>query len=236
VTGELLADSRPVVVRARGLAKRWDATSGLAPVSFSVHAGEMVVVRGRSGSGKSTLLALLAGWCDPDAGTLERVGSWARDDSWWRWSGTGVVPQVLSPIAELSVGENTELPLRLAGTSRDDTGPLALAVLTALDLDELAGRAATETSMGQQQRLAVARAAVARPVLLLADEPTSHQDAHHARMVLEALRACARAGSAVVVATHEELVLAAADRVVDLDDEAVLSATSTGLDAGEREE
>ena len=89
--------------------------------------------------------------------------------------------------------------------------------------------------MGQQQRLAVARAIVVRPALLLADEPTSHQDAHHAALVLAALRGCAEAGSAVVVATHEELVLAAADRVVDLDDEGVLTTGQVALDVGERE-
>jgi putative ABC transport system ATP-binding protein len=236
MTAELFAEARPVVVRAQGLAKRWDAASGLSAVSFAAHVGEMVVVRGRSGSGKSTLLALLAGWCAPDMGSVERVGAWAADGAWWRWNGTAVVPQVLSPITELSVAENTELPLRLAGTSRDDAGPPVHAVLESLDLEELAGRAATETSMGQQQRLAVARAAVVRPALLLADEPTSHQDARHARMVLDALRSCAESGSAVVVATHEELVQAAADRVVDLDDDVVLSPAATGLDAADREE
>jgi ABC-type lipoprotein export system ATPase subunit len=212
-----------LVVCAASLSKRWDATSGLAPLSFEARSGELLMVRGRSGSGKSTLLALLAGWCEPDGGVVERLGDWAADGAWWRWHRTAVVPQVLSPLAELSVAENVELPLRLAGaTLQRSTSPTA-EELAALDLDELASRAATETSLGQQQRLAVARATVVRPALLLADEPTSHQDAGHAALVLAALRSCAAAGAAVVVASHEELVRAAASRVVDLDEESILA-------------
>ena len=181
------------------------------------------MVRGRSGSGTLSLLALLVGWCEPDGGTIERIGAWAEGGAWRRWDRTAIVPQVLSPLAELSVAENVELVLRLAGSGRDAAHRPAAAVLEALDLDPLAGRPATETSLGQQQRLAVARAVVAQPVVLLADEPTSHQDADHARMVLAALRTCAAAGSTVIVASHDEAVRDVADRVVDLDEAAALT-------------
>ena len=67
------------VLRGRGVAKRWDAASGLAPLSFEAGEGEVVMVRGRSGSGKSTLLALLVGWCEPDGGTIERSGTSVGD-------------------------------------------------------------------------------------------------------------------------------------------------------------
>ena len=211
------------VVRGRGVAKHWDAASGLAPLTFEAGEGEVVMVRGRSGSGKSTLLALLVGWCEPDGGTIERIGAWAEGGAWRRWDRTAIVPQVLSPLAELSVAENVELVLRLAGSGRDAAHRPAAAVLEALDLDPLAGRPATETSLGQQQRLAVARAVVAQPVVLLADEPTSHQDADHAQMVLAALRTCAAAGSTVIVASHDEAVRDVADRVVDLDEAAALT-------------
>ena len=188
----------------------------------------MVMVRGRSGSGKSTLLALLVGWCEADAGTLERVGAWAADEEWRRWDRTAIVPQVLSPLAELSVAENVELVLRLAGEARLSAAGRAAGVLDALDLGPLAHQAAMETSLGQQQRLAVARAVVAQPALLLADEPTSHQDAGHAQLVLAALRGCRDAGSAVIVASHDDAVRDAADRVVDLDDADALAEDSTG--------
>jgi putative ABC transport system ATP-binding protein len=210
------------------LAKRWDAASGLAPLSFTAARAEMVMVRGRSGSGKSTLLALLVGWCEADAGTLERVGAWAADEEWRRWDRTAIVPQVLSPLAELSVAENVELVLRLAGEARLSAAGRAAGVLDALDLGPLAHQAAMETSLGQQQRLAVARAVVAQPALLLADEPTSHQDAGHAQLVLAALRGCRDAGSAVIVASHDDAVRDAADRVVDLDDADALAEDSTG--------
>jgi putative ABC transport system ATP-binding protein len=211
------ASEAVAVLRGGGVAKRWDATSGLAPLTFVAHAGEVVMVRGRSGSGKSTLLALLVGWCAPDAGAIERVGDWAHGGAWRRWDRTAIVPQVLSPLAELSVAENVELVLRLGGTPRVEAAGPTAAVLEALDLDPLAGRPATETSLGQQQRLAVARAVVARPTVLLADEPTSHQDADHGRLVLDALRICAAAGSTVIVASHDEAVRDVADQVVDLD-------------------
>jgi putative ABC transport system ATP-binding protein len=210
------------VLRTESITKRWDAVSGLAPLTFAARPGELVMVRGRSGSGKSTLLALLVGWCEPDAGIIHREGSWAAGDRWRLWESTAIVPQVLSPLAELSVAENVGLVLQLAGRRREEARDQTRAVLEALDLDALADRAATEISLGQQQRLAVARAIVARPAVLLADEPTSHQDEGHASRVLDAIVACARAGSAVIVASHDELVHERADQVVDLDAEAGL--------------
>ena len=82
---------------------------------------------------------------------------------------------------------------------------------------ELADRPPADTSMGQQQRTAVARCVVAQPKVILADEPTSHQDAQHATTVIAALRAAAQAGSGLIVASHAEEVIAAADQVIDLD-------------------
>ena len=205
-----------VVVRVLGLAKRWDAASGLEPVTFELARGEVVVVAGRSGSGKSTLLALLAGWTEPDSGVIDRVGVWAADDAWARWDRTSVVPQVIAPITELSMIENVALPLRLGGMSWREARTLAAVVLTSVDLDALAERPVADASLGQQQRLGVARAVVVCPTLLLADEPSSHQGPAHAALVLAALRTVADAGGAVLIATHDEAVAAAADRVITL--------------------
>ena len=182
-------------MRVVGLAKRWDATSGLAPVSFSAGMGEIVLVRGRSGTGKSTLLALLAGWCEPDGGTIDRVGEWADQGGWRRWDRTAVVPQVLSPLAELSVAENVELVLRLLGAQRQVAEPQAAEVLAQLDLHELAARAATETSLGQQQRLAVAPPwSPGRPSSWPTSRPATRTPATP-RLVLAALRSCAAGGA-----------------------------------------
>jgi putative ABC transport system ATP-binding protein len=89
--------------------------------------------------------------------------------------------------------------------------------LHALDLVDLAQRLPAEVSLGQQQRTALARATVGVPALLLVDEPTSHQDAGHASAAVDALRRTADAGAAVLVATHDEVVVDRADDVIDLD-------------------
>lgn len=196
------------VVTADGVAKWWSAESGLRPVSFAISAGELVVVRGRSGSGKSTLLSLLAGWADPDEGTLSWCTELGVRPS--PWNGVAFVPQVLALVPELTVQENIELSLARPHRGRVDD------LLDQLDLGDLRDRFPDETSLGQQQRVAVARAAVASPTLFLADEPTCHQDPHHVEAILRVLGAAAAGGSAVLVATHEAAVVAVATHVVDL--------------------
>jgi putative ABC transport system ATP-binding protein len=209
------------ILAANGLAKHWGESSGLAPLSFALQASEVVVVRGRSGSGKSTLLALLAGWCAPDGGSVDRFGDWALEDAWRSWRHTTVVPQVLAPVPELSVTENIGHVLALAGVRRPARSAPVAALVERLDLQPEADRLPRETSVGQQQRLAVARALVAAfagppPTLVLADEPTSHQDAGHAGAVLDAFRDVAALGAAVLMTSHDDAVAAAADRVIEL--------------------
>jgi putative ABC transport system ATP-binding protein len=217
----MTATAEPSLVRtplavATDVSKRWGDGVGLRPLSFTLSVGELVVVRGRSGSGKSTLLALLAGWITPDSGGISRVGPWG-DGVDRTWQGTALVPQVLAPIPELTMTENVALPLRLAGAPWRDARARARAVLGELQLTHEAERGATDASLGQQQRLALARAAVIGPVVLLADEPTSHQDAGHVAVVLGVLRSLVAGGTCAVVASHDPAVAAAADRVIDLD-------------------
>ena len=209
----------PVIrLRVDSVGKRWSAGSALRPVSFDVSAGELVVVRGRSGSGKSTLLAILAGWCAADTGQVFVDGE-ARPLERQPWSVTAVVPQVLALVPELTLQENVASVLdaperrsiRRPGAARVDE------LFAALDLTELARRFPAEVSMGQQQRTAVARAVAVDAAVVLADEPTSHQDRDHADSVVAALRAAAERRSAVVVASHDAAVVAAAHTVVDLD-------------------
>ena len=205
------------LAEATDLAKRWSDDAGLKPISFSLSSHEVIVVRGRSGSGKSTLLALLAGWVAPDGGQLQRLGPWAEHGLDRTWQGTAILPQVLAPIAELTMTENVALPLRLAGSSWPMARQRARAILDELDLTDEAERAATDSSLGQQQRMALGRAAVIAPVVLLADEPTSHQDAGHIATVLALVRSVVAAGTCAVVASHDPAVAAIADRVLDLD-------------------
>lgn len=206
-----------VLAEAIDLAKRWADGAGLQPFSFTLSSSELVVVRGRSGSGKSTLLALLAGWIDPDGGQLTRLGPWGAIGVEATWKGTAILPQVIATIAELTMTENVALPLRLAGERRQAANTHARLALDQLDLAAEADRAASDTSLGQQQRMALARAAVIEPIVMLADEPTSHQDAGHIATVLDLFRSMVAGGSCIVVASHDHAVADVADRVLDLD-------------------
>lgn len=197
------------MIVARELTKMWSATAGLRPVSFTVEDGEFVVVRGRSGSGKSTLLALLGGLCPGDGGSSVVAGRAPAPAM--PWVQVALVPQVLGMAIELSVRENiTDAAAGAVDASRLD------GLLDRLDLRGFADRRIDEVSMGQQQRAAVARALIQVPAVLLVDEPTSYQDGAHAQAVVDELRRAAGDGCAVLVATHDEIVVAAADRVLEL--------------------
>jgi len=173
--------------------------------------GEVGALLGRSGSGKSTLLALLSGLARPDGGELGYQLS-ASDPRELPWRELAFLPQRFGLLPELSVRENVEYPARLAGTLGAD-GAAAEALLERLGLAELAGRPPQETSIGQQQRTALARALVLRPAVVLADEPTSHQDAGWRDAVWQVLVDAAESGTACLVATHEEEIARYANRV-----------------------
>jgi len=196
------------VIELRQASRLWVGEAGLHPIDLQVDAGDLVVIKGRSGSGKSTLLALVAGVCQPGSGTVAVLGRRPTLDM--AWSELAIVPQVLALSAELSIGENVD-----DCAPRGDRAAVG-ALLHRLDVIELADRTISEVSMGQQQRAAVARAMVADPKVLLADEPTSFQDDIHTAVVVEALRHAADRGAAVLVATHDDTVAVTADRVIEL--------------------
>jgi ABC-type lipoprotein export system ATPase subunit len=127
------------------------------------------------------------------------------------WQVRAFLPQRLAVAEELTVTENVALPLLVRGRE-----PAIGGLLDALDLQPVAGRPATETSLGEQQRTALARALALDPALVVLDEPTGHQDDDHVELVLAALTAARERGAAVLVATHDERVLAAADRLLTL--------------------
>jgi ABC-type lipoprotein export system ATPase subunit len=205
------------ILSLRDVTKRWGGSSGLEPISLDLAAGELIVVQGRSGSGKSTLLSILAGWCEADSGGVERFGEWAVASAWREWRHTSIVPQVLANVAELSVRENVAMPMRLAGASVHEAMSTADDVIDRLDLGEQAARRPGEISVGQQQRLAVARAVAMHATLLLADEPTSHQDAAHAGVVMAAIERAAADGTGVLVASHDPAAVNVADRIIQFD-------------------
>ena len=185
----------------------------LHDVSLAAAPGELVALAGPSGSGKSTLCHLAAGFERPERGevTVDGVPAAGIAD----WAVVAVVPQQHGLLAGLSVEDNVCLPAYRAGV--DPTAAFS-ALAEALDLDAFTRRGVRETSLGEQQRTAVARALVLSPRLAVLDEPTGHQDDDHVAQVVAVLAAAAHAGSAVLVATHDPRVWEVADRVVRLDE------------------
>lgn len=213
-----------VMIEARGLGKSYrrgpEDVHALRDVSFNLQRGEVVALFGPSGSGKSTLLNVLCGWERPDQGEIRWVGFEASVAPDRRiWSEIAIVPQTMGLIEELSVRENVELPVRLSSEKGSDHRRDRLAGLIAgLGLDQLADRSPPEVSLGEQQRTALARALALSPRLLLADEPSGHQDAAWGRGVMRALRFAAREGTCCLIATHSHEAARFTDRILRIRD------------------
>jgi putative ABC transport system ATP-binding protein len=196
----------------------------LRGVELTVAAGEIVVLLGRSGSGKSTLLNLVGGIDRPTSGTVRVEGldvaamsETARTHL--RRRRIGFVFQFYNLIPTLTVEENLRLPLELNGVDGTAGEARALALLDEVGLADRAASFPDRLSGGEQQRVAVARALVHGPALVLADEPTGNLDAESARQVLALLAGLARReGKTVLAASHSDEVAALADRAFTLAD------------------
>jgi ABC-type lipoprotein export system ATPase subunit len=182
------------------------ATRVLHEVDLSLDRAAMVVLAGRSGSGKSTLCHLVAGVMAPTTGEVLVAGRPAHPGA--DWATVSLLPQRLSLDPELTVAENVALPAALRGR------PAATDLLDRLGLTAIAHRPARETSLGEQQRTALARALVLDPAVAVLDEPTGHQDDDHVELILGVLSAAVRSGTLALVATHDPRVIDAADVVV----------------------
>ncbi|MFJ3699793.1 MULTISPECIES: ABC transporter ATP-binding protein [Streptomyces] len=208
------------LLAAHDVHKTYGSTPALDGASFSVHPGEVVAVMGPSGSGKSTLLHCLAGIVTPDSGTVTYGGRElsAMSDagrSALRRTDFGFVFQFGQLVPELTCVENVALPLRLNGVKRKEAERTALEWMERLEVDNVAAQRPGEVSGGQGQRVAVARALVATPKVVFADEPTGALDSLNGERVMELLTESARtAGTAVVLVTHEARVAAYSDRDV----------------------
>lgn len=180
----------------------------------------MVALLGRSGSGKSTLLNLIGGIDRPDGGTVEVAGRRLdrlseRELTRFRAHHVGFVFQFFHLIPELTGEENVLLAARLTGGEPERRGR---ELLGRLGLNGAAARLPHTLSGGEQQRIAIARALVNEPSLVLADEPTGNLDPVAGLTVLETLRGIAGGGRAVIMATHDREAAALADRSVTVVD------------------
>ena len=211
---------------------RWPraAADCLAIDELVLAAGERVFVRGPSGSGKTTLLSLVGGVIQPQAGTvtvagqaLDRLSAGARDR--FRADHVGFVFQMFNLLPYLSARDNILLACRFSAARRArlrarNTSPAAELARLAERLDlggDVLARAAAELSVGQQQRVAAARALIGRPGLIIADEPISALDADRQQAFIDLLRGeCAAAGAALLFVSHDLRLARHFDRVLDL--------------------
>src|SRR4051812_27420906 len=227
-------------VEARGLSRVYgtgpEAVHALRNVDLSIAPGEFVAVMGPSGSGKSTLLHLIGGLDRPDTGEVLIEGeplATMNDEALahLRRRRIGFVLQFFNLFPLLSAQENVEFPLLLDG--RRDALALAAEALERVGLTARAHHRPGQLSGGEQQRVAVARALVTKPAVVLADEPTGSLDTLAGEDILRLLRAAADDGQAVLLITHDAPAAAYADRVVRLrDGEMVPSTDSVSSVAG----
>jgi putative ABC transport system ATP-binding protein len=178
-------------------------------VSFSLRPGEVVGLTGPSGSGKTTLLNVLCGWERPDSGVMRFAGEESAPSA-LMWNRIAIVPQDLALFEELTMGDNVRLPIRLGHDGPSDAEVDAL--MEELGILHLAPRLPLEASLGEQQRASLARAMVLGPSLLLADEPTGHQDEGWTKAVMAGIRTIAERGTACLVTTHDPDAMAFLDR------------------------
>ena len=230
-TGETTATAPETVqgsaVRLRGVRKTFAAE--LAPVralrgiDLDLALGEFVAVMGPSGCGKSTMLNLIAGLDTADEGTVEVAGQTVsgRDEDWlarFRRHHVGIVFQFFNLIDGVSALDNLVLPAVIGGMRRRAAEARGRDLLDLLGLGDRAEQVPAVLSGGQRQRLAVARALVNEPTLLLADEPTGALDSEGGQEVLELFRRLHAEGQTIVMVTHSADVAAGAGRIVGLRD------------------
>jgi putative ABC transport system ATP-binding protein len=189
--------------------------------SFALAAGESCFLYGPSGCGKTTLLGLIAGVLEAQSGTvtvlgqdLTRLSRFRRDA--FRGSNIGYIFQMFNLIPYLNVRDNILLPTRLHSTRRPDR---LNDIATALGIDHLLSRDVLALSVGQQQRVAAARALIGAPPLIIADEPTSALDAAHRERFLELLLTQSRAsGSALLFVSHDQSLAPLFEKQLSLPD------------------
>ena len=222
------------IVRVEGLRFQWPGARAftLSVASFALPAGSRTLLLGPSGSGKSTFLSLLCGILAPAEGRIEILGrdvsalsSSARDA--FRAEHIGVIFQMFNLLPYGSVIDNVVLPLsfapgrraRVAARGGPEAEAIRLLTRLGLDVDLARGRSVSNLSVGQQQRVAAARALIGSPELIVADEPTSALDRDRQAAFLDLLFEQAHAqGSALIMVSHEEAFAQRFDRVLRLDE------------------
>lgn len=210
------------VLQAEGVEVAGPDRPLLHEVSLVARPGRILAVTGASGSGKTTLLSVLGGLILPTGGTATYAGAPVGNRSGEPLPGTAFVLQTYGLVPSLTAEENVSVALRARSVAALEATRQALVALERVGVGDLAGRLTSELSGGQLQRVAVARALVVRPDVLLADEPTSELDQKTRDHVVAEIRAEAERDAVVVLATHDPEVAEQCDDELRLVDGEVL--------------
>lgn len=214
-------------IRAENISKQYgkgdSAVTALKEVSFAIDAGEFVAVMGDSGSGKSTLLSIVGTLNSPTSGRITvddidiyTLGKDQRAD--FRRESIGFVFQNFNLISYLTLAENVMLPLAVVKASRVKKRTMALEALARVGLSQKAGRLPGQISGGEQERVAIARAIVGRPPIILADEPTGNLDSRTGKDIMGLINVLNAEGMTIVMVTHNSEYAGYAHRVLRVTD------------------
>jgi lipoprotein-releasing system ATP-binding protein len=211
------------LIEAQNLHKSYGSLQVLQGIDFSLNSSEFVAITGASGSGKSTLLHLLAGLDQPDQGQLAFEGlPYAQSGKaldLFRNKSLGLVFQFHHLMPELTALENILLPAMIAGNYGKNPEDQARAIAERLDVADRLNHRPDELSGGEQQRIAIARALINQPKMLLADEPSGNLDRGRSEELYRLLDECRKVWNvAIVVATHSDWLAGKADRRLHLQD------------------
>ena len=205
-------------------------TLALRGISLEINKGEFVGIMGPSGCGKSTLLNILGLLDNPTDGRYllngtDVSGLREKDRTAFRKGKIGFVFQNFNLIDELNIEENVELPLKYLRIGAAERKERVKEALTRMNILHRAKHFPQQLSGGQQQRAAIARAVVARPDIILADEPTGNLDSENGREVMELLTELNREGTTIVMVTHSQHDAAYTHRVINLFDGKIVEKT-----------
>jgi putative ABC transport system ATP-binding protein len=195
--------------------------TALQPTDLDLHSGELLLIIGPSGSGKTTLLSLLGCVINPTFGELEvdgkKVNTFSANQmAKLRLHTIGFVFQQFNLLAPLTAAENVALPLKLQGVGRADRKIKVDQALEKVGMTDRRSNLPKQLSGGQQQRIAIARALVTDPKIILCDEPTASLDKNSFDVVMKELKDLAQKGKAVAVVTHDPRLMKYADRAVEV--------------------
>ena len=222
-----MTEPDPIVILVEDLWKVYkldeQEVEALRGVSFKVERGEFMAIMGPSGSGKSTLMNLIGCLDTPTSGIYrlngKLVSSMSEDElAFIRNREIGFVFQVFNLLARASAFHNVELPLVYAGTKKADRQEKARRALERVEMKARMNHKPSELSGGERQRVAVARALVNEPSLLLADEPTGNLDSRTGREILNLFHRIHEQGNTIIMVTHDREVANQAERIIHIRD------------------